>query len=68
VKTERVSKVTGDPRTGYADLVGAKVLKRSRVNTLVELKVRFSPTGPWYMQQHKVPNHHILETVTVDEP
>ncbi len=59
---ERVIRLIDDPRISYANFIGAKVLKRSRVNTLVEITVRFSPTGPWYTQQHRIPNFHILET------
>ena len=67
VSVERITKLADIPGAGYECLLGAKVLKRSRANTLVEIRFRASPTGPWFVQQHKVPNVHVLETKTVLE-
>jgi hypothetical protein len=58
----RVERITKVERLSNQEFIGAKVIKRNRVNAIVECKARFSPTGPWHTSQHKVPLHHILAT------
>lgn len=55
--------VRKDPRSHNECFLGGSVVRRGRANATVEITVRFSPTGPWFTQAHKVPLSVILSTV-----
>jgi hypothetical protein len=40
-----------------------RVVRCGRVNVRASCRVRFSPTGPWYHQEHTIPLHHVVRVV-----
>jgi hypothetical protein len=44
-----------------------KVERVGRVNVIASTDVRFSPTGPWYHQEHKIPLSHVVRVVPANE-
>src|SRR5574337_1234698 len=44
-----------------------KVVKVGRVNVIASIDVRFSPTGPWHHQEHKIPLGHIVRVIPPSE-
>lgn len=44
-----------------------KVVKVGRVNVIASVDVRFSPTGPWHHQEHKIPLHHVVRVIPPNE-
>jgi hypothetical protein len=63
---EVITKLSADYlRRNSKCLLGATVIRRGRVNATVEITIRFSPTGPWYTQQHRLPLSAIAETVRI---
>lgn len=44
-----------------------KVVKVGRVNVLASIDVRFSPTGPWYHQEHTIPLSHVVRVIPPNE-
>lgn len=44
-----------------------KVVKVGRVNVVASIDVRFSPTGPWHHQEHKIPIGHIVRVIPPSE-
>ena len=56
--------VAHDPagRVMYGD-GGYKVVRVGRVNVLASCDVRFSPTGPWFHQEHRIPLSHVSRVV-----
>lgn len=59
--------VLKDPRnrTYYGGVY--KVVSVGRVNVKVAQDVRFSPTGPWFHQEHVVPLAHVERIVDASE-
>ena len=53
-------------RVMYGD-GGYKVLSVGRVNVKVSCDVRFSPTGPWFHQEHRFPIAHVQRCYTPEE-
>jgi hypothetical protein len=49
-----------------ASLAGT-VIFVGRVNVKIKNSVRFSPTGPWFDQEHTVPKHEIKVIVRNEE-
>lgn len=48
--------------------VGAfQVAKVGRVNVKASIDIRFSPTGPWYRQEHTIPLSHVVRVIPSDE-
>jgi hypothetical protein len=47
------------PMRGIGGTMEGEVIGQGRVNVTVHTRVRFSPEGPWFDQDHKVPRLHI---------
>ena len=43
-----------------------KVVRIGRVNVIASCDVRFSPTGPWHRQEHKIPIAHVVRVVHIE--
>jgi|SRR5882672_618798 len=44
-----------------------QVVRAGRVNVRASCDVRFSPTGPWYHQEHVIPLAHVVRVVPASE-
>ena len=44
-----------------------QVVKAGRVNVRASTDVRFSPTGPWFHQEHTIPLAHVVRVVPTGE-